>query len=71
MKQFKRICIIVYCCVIGLFLNEKWFKENKYQTNSKQNKILFHASFIGFKIKQISSITIPILTILIIINQYI
>lgn len=71
MEQFKQICIIVYCCFIGLFLNEKWFKENKYQSKSKQNKILFHASFIGFKIKQISLIVLPVLTILILINQYI
>lgn len=70
MEQFKNILIILYCVFIGFFLNTQWFKLNEKKRMSKREKQLFHASYVGFKLKQINKIVIPIVVSLILINIY-
>lgn len=71
MNKVKQLLIIIYCVCIGTLLNEKWFKQNKSKTIKAWDKTLFHASYIGFKIKQIGTIVIPTMFVLIMIHLYI
>ena len=70
MEQLEHVFVIMYCVFIGLFLNEAWFYKNRFKQRDAWNEKLFHASYIGYKLKQILKIVLPVMTILVLISIY-